>query len=400
MEKQNRECYQEAVEHFTVNSMAGQAQSEIARQLGQEGNGEAHLQKLASCSPEQDILAASLLLDPSVSTQKIAAAALVARDTDPTSLETFAPLYISNECDAECKMCGMRGPNAKLIRETASRGQVREQLEILRSRRMPGVAILAGEYRYGGQRKKMLGDAAEAMKWALEIGFSHILINIGSLERAEYERFFMGVDRDKQGALKPHLTMCTFQETYDTSVYARFMGSNPGNPRADFQRRIANFERAYEAGLRSANPGVLLGLNPDLTAEFLTLCAHVRHLDALGFSVYVSLPRLRKASGTVHHRGVSDEQLVRFVALVSLQCPESKIVISTRERPEIQRMLLPLIQVLTPGSPGVAPYTAEGARFEVEASQFEVLDQRPFETILNEHVREGAVIEGYDPGPE
>ncbi len=387
------------MKQFSVDPVTVQAQSEVARQLGQEGSGEARLEQLVSDNSQEDIQAASLLLDRSVATQQIATASQAERGALSARIETFAPLYISNECDAECKMCGMRGPNEKLLRETASRTRTREQLEILRARHMPGVAILAGEYRHGEHRDKMLGHGAEAMRAALEIGFSHILINIGSLEQDEYTEFFKGVDRDNRGALQPHLTMCTFQETYDPAVYARFMGSNPGNPRADFQRRLANFERAYEAGMRSANPGVLLGLNPDLTAEFLALCAHIRHLDGLGFSVYVSVPRLRKASGTELRKGVSDEQLVRFVALVSLQFPRAKVVISTRERPEIQRRLLPIIQVLTPGSPGVAPYTAHGARFEVEASQFEVLDQRPFEMILNEHAREGAVIEGYEPGP-
>ena len=399
MEKQNRECYQDTVKQFSVDPITVQDQSEIARQLGREGSGEAHLQQLASGACRDDVQAASLLFDRSITVEQIATASQRARDACSARIETFAPLYISNECDAECKMCGMRGPNDKLLRETASRTQVKEQLEILRARHMPGVAILAGEYRHGDHREKMLGQAAEAMERALESGFSHVLINVGSLEEDEYKKFFSGVDRDRQGALRPHLTMCTFQETYDPVVYSRFMGSNPGNPRADFQRRLSNFERAYAAGMRSANPGVLLGLNPDLTAEFLALCAHIRHLNDVGFSVYVSLPRLRKASGTEHRKGVSDDQLVRFVALVSLQFPRAKVVISTRERPEIQRRLLPIIQVLTPGSPGVAPYTAQGARFEVEASQFEVLDQRPFEAILNEHAKEGAVIEGYDPGP-
>ena len=387
------------MKQFSVDPITVQEQSEIARQLGRKASGEAHLQQLASGASRDDVQAASLLFDQSITTEQIATASQVARDAHSARIETFAPLYISNECDAECKMCGMRGPNAKLLRETASRTQIKEQLKILRERHMPGVAILAGEYKHGGHRKKMLDHASEAMKLALESGFSHILINVGSLEEDEYRRFFRGVDKDDRGALRPHLTMCTFQETYDREVYSRFMGSNPGNPRANFQRRLSNFERAYEAGMRSVNPGILLGLNPDLTAEFLALCAHIRHLDELGFSVYVSLPRLRKASGIEHRKGVSDDRLVRFVALVSLQFPRAKVVISTRERPEIQRRLLPIIQVLTPGSPGVAPYTAQGARFEVEASQFEVLDQRPFETILNEHVREGAVIEGYDPGP-
>ena len=36
-----------------------------------------------------------------------------------------------------------------------------------------------------------------------------------------------------------------------------------------------------------------------------------------------------------------------------------------------------------------APYTETGARFPLEASQFEVIDQRPIEEILGEYIAEG-----------
>jgi len=63
----------------------------------------------------------------------------------------------------------------------------------------------------------------------------------------------------------------------------------------------------------------------------------------------------------------------------------------------VQRRLLPVIGVLTPGSPGVAPYTPTGARFDLESSQFEVLDHRPIEAILGEYLDAGATIACYEP---
>ena len=56
-----------------------------------------------------------------------------------------------------------------------------------------------------------------------------------------------------------------------------------------------------------------------------------------------------------------------------------------------------MISVLTPGSPGVAPYTESDARFAIEESQFEVADQRPMEVILDEHVAAGITFDGYEP---
>jgi hypothetical protein len=54
---------------------------------------------------------------------------------------------------------------------------------------------------------------------------------------------------------------------------------------------------------------------------------------------------------------------------------------------------------LTAGSPGVAPYSDADARFEIESSQFEVADQRPFEIILGECLARGATIGCYEPSP-
>ena len=84
-------------------------------------------------------------------------------------------------------------------------------------------------------------------------------------------------------------------------------------------------------------------------------------------------------------------------AVLAIGLPEAKVVISTRESPAMQRWLLPVIGVLTPGSPGVAPYTETGARFEVEASQFEVLDHRPIESILGEIAAAGTIVDRYEP---
>jgi hypothetical protein len=246
----------------------------------------------------------------------------------------------------------------------------------------------------------MIARTAGALRAALARGFVHVLINIGALDPPEYGTLLADIPRGADGRVVPQVTMCTFQETYSPAVYARFMGTNPDNPRSDFTRRLENFDRARDAGMWVANPGVLLGLNPDVGYEVLALLAHVRHLARRGMDVYVSLPRLRKASGTPYPAGVGDDVLARIVAVLSFGAPDAKVVISTREPPAIQRRLLPVIGVLTPGSPGVAPYTETGARFELEASQFEVLDHRPIEAILGEHLAAGATIDCYEPAAQ
>jgi 2-iminoacetate synthase len=361
------------------------------------GEGAALASAAAAGAGCDDEALATLLLGRDVSTDALLALARARRDGAGFRFETFSPLYLTNECDAECRMCGMRGTNTQLVRETADERTVEVQLDILHRRGLRGVAILTGEYRHGVRRDAMLGRAAAALRAALARGFRHVLINIGALEASEYPVLLEGVPRTPDGRVAPQVTMCTFQETYDPATYARFMGVDQGNPRSDYRRRLENFDRAADAGLWAANPGVLLGLNPDVAWELLALLGHVRHLEARGMEVYVSLPRLRRASGAAYAAGVDADTLCRLVAVIALGAPAAKVVISTREPPPIQRRLAPVIGVLTPGSPGVAPYTASGARFDFEASQFEVLDHRPIETILGEYLAAGAVIDCFEP---
>src|SRR5436309_1385933 len=262
--------------------------------------------------------------------------------------------------------------------------------------------VEAGAVAAARARAAALGASASAAELATRAGAGATLIDeeLAALLLSPHVStgaLLAGGRRRRDGRVVPRVTMGTFQETYSPAAYARFMGTDPENPRSDFARRLTNFDRACDAGMWVANPGVLLGLNPDVAYELLALVAHVRHLRRRGMEVYVSLPRLRKASGTPYSAGVSDDLLCRLVAVLSLGLPEAKVVISTREPPAMQRRLLPVIGVLTPGSPGVAPYTETGARFELEASQFEVLDHRPIEAILGEILAAGATIDCYEP---
>jgi 2-iminoacetate synthase ThiH len=322
--------------------------------------------------------------------------AVHARAGRPRRLETFSPLYMTNTCDAECRMCGMRRDNAVLMRETATIAEVRAQLALLVRRGIRGVALLTGEYR-AARRPWALALTNEALRAALALGFRHVLINVGAIEAAEYSGLLADVPRTAEGTLGPKVTMCTFQETYSRALYAKFMGRAPDNPRADFDRRLANFDRARRAGMRVANPGILVGLNPDLGYEMVALALHARHLRARGMEVYLSVPRLRQTAGRHAQRGASDAEFIRLVAILALGLPDCKIVVTTREPAAIQHAVAPIVAVISAGSSAVAPYSETGARFPLAASQFEVIDQRPFETILRDHLVHSDPIENFQP---
>jgi len=338
---------------------------------------------------------AVLWFAPQITTEDLYETACLRPARRGRRLETFSPLYMTNTCDAECRMCGMRRDNRALTRETAPVDGVIEQLRILTERGMRAVALLTGEYRKDN-RAWALDYVNQALQATQAMEFKHVLINVGSIDEPEFARLLAGVARHADGSVRPKLTMCTFQETYSREVYTKFMGSDPDNPRADFDRRLTNFDRAQRAGMRVANPGILVGLNPDLAFEMNALARHTRHLLGLGMEVYLSVPRLRQIAGSHAQRGASDEQFVRLVSLLSLGMPAAKIVITTREDAPMQAKLAPIVTVLSAGSAAVAPYTPTGARFPLETSQFEVIDQRRFEDVLRQHLG-NAHIQNFDP---
>jgi 2-iminoacetate synthase len=329
-------------------------------------------------------------------TEALYAAAMATHQRRAPRLETFSPLYMTNTCDAECRMCGMRRDNTALKRETVEIADVEAQLRILYARGMHAVALLTGEYRTAN-RAWALQYVNQALRVTQALRFTHVLINVGSIDAHEFDTLLAGIERHADGSVQPKLTMCTFQETYSRPAYAKFMGTDPDNPRADFDRRLSNFDRAYRAGMRVANPGILVGLNPNLAFEMAALTLHAQHLLALGMEVYLSVPRLRQIAGGRTQGGVRDDDFIRLVSLLSLGLPACKIVITTRENASIQHQLVPIVTVLSAGSAAVAPYTESGARFPLDTSQFEVIDQRPFEEILGEHLTPGSAIENFQP---
>jgi 2-iminoacetate synthase len=339
---------------------------------------------------------AALWGSPRLDTEALYELALALRQEHPVQLETFSPLYMTNTCDAECRMCGMRRENRALQRQTADLAEVENQLQVLSGRGMHAVSLLTGEYG-PARRPWALGYVNQALRATQRLRFGHVLINVGSIDEAEFETLLDGVARHEDGAVVPKLTMCTFQETYSREHYTKFMGQDPGNPRADYDRRLSNFDRSFRAGIRVANPGILVGLNPDLCLEMTALALHTRHLLELGMEVYLSVPRLRQIAGSHNQRGADDEQFFRLVSLLTIGLPECKVVLTTREPTEIQHKLVPLVSVLSAGSAAVTPYTEAGAHFPLEASQFEVIDQRPFERILAEYLPERSPIANFEP---
>ncbi|GAB1640131.1 3-methyl-2-indolic acid synthase [Krasilnikovia sp. MM14-A1259] len=339
--------------------------------------------------------ALALWQDRTITTAELIAAAEARCTAREPRLHTFVPLYTTNHCDSECKMCSMRKGNARMERKFSGRNEILEQLDILYTHEgVRGVGFLTGEYQDKYTRLSTAFRIGWAMRAALDMGFERIYFNIGSMEPDEIDVLGEWVRPTEP------ITMCVFQESYDRQTYRRFMGDTPLSvPKADFERRVVSFDRWLDAGFRYVNPGVLVGLHDDLAAELVDLVAHGTHLRERGAVVDLSLPRMRPANASRDTTRVKDDEYLRMLAVVAFTCPDQRLVLTTREPQEFQDRAVGLAGVFSPGSPDVAPYRAgTQAQNDANTSQFLVADLRRPRHILSRLEASGMRVDHFvDP---
>lgn len=294
--------------------------------------------------------------------------------------ETFVPIFVTNYCQSECKMCGMRQGNSKLVRKFSGKKKIEEQLAILREvDGVSGVGFLTGEYQDKYTRYVNAFFTGWAINTAIKLGFEKIFFNIGSMTLDEIEVLGEWLPQGEE-----KITMCVFQETYNLEKYKRFMGEDSAEiPKADFWRRINSFDNWLDAGFKTVNPGFLVGLH-DPQEELVNILFHIEHLTRRGAKIYVSVPRLRPALGASNRTVVSDDIYIRLIATIAYFSPHAGIVLTTREDMEFQDKVLPFARTLSPGSPDVTPYRwQEEAPNDEYSSQFLIPDHRRPRDILN-----------------
>lgn len=343
----------------------------------------------------REAIALALWEDRSISTEELKAAAEARCATRTPRLHTFVPLYTTNYCDSECKMCSMRKGNLRLDRKFSGRKEITAQLEILYHHEgVRGVGLLTGEYEDKHTRLSSAFRIGWAIRTALDMGYERVYFNIGSMEPDEIDVLGEWIGHEEP------VTMCVFQESYDKATYGRFMGqTSAGVPKADFARRVVSFDRWLDAGFRYVNPGVLVGLHDDLSAEIVSLVSHGAHLRARGAVVDLSVPRMRPAMTSRDTTRVNDDDYLRMMSAVAFTCPEQRLVLTTREPQEFQDVAMGLAGVISPGSPDVAPYRPDSrARNDETSSQFLVADLRRPRHILSRIEAGGSPVEHFvDP---
>jgi 2-iminoacetate synthase len=289
------------------------------------------------------------------------------------TIQMYAPLYLSNECQNICTYCGFSLDN-KIKRKTLLDSEIKQEVGALKQLGFDHVLLVSGEANYTVNINYFL-NAIEQIK----NDFSIISVEVQPLLQEEYERLFeAGV-----------YSVLVYQETYHKEVYKKY---HTKGKKSNFDFRLDTPDRIGKAGIHKIGLGVLLGLEDWRTDSFF----NALHLDYLQKKYWqtkysVSFPRLRPAEGIIEPNFIMDDKdLTQLICAYRLWNEDLEISISTRENEKFRNNIIPIGTTsmsagskTNPGGYVVDPQSLE---------QFEISDERSVTEIA-----EMITQKGYEP---
>ncbi|MFL9830352.1 2-iminoacetate synthase ThiH [Flavobacterium sp. ARAG 55.4] len=289
------------------------------------------------------------------------------------TIQMYAPLYLSNECQNICTYCGFSLDN-KIKRKTLTDSEIKLEVEALKKAGFDHVLLVTGEANYTVNINYFL-NAIEQIR----TDFSIISVEVQPLSQEEYEQLHQaGV-----------YSVLVYQETYHQEVYKKY---HTKGKKSNFDFRLDTPDRIGKAGIHKIGLGVLLGLEDWRTDSFF----NALHLDYLQKTYWqtkysVSFPRLRPAEGIIEPNFIMDDKdLTQLICAYRLWNEDLEISISTRENEKFRNNIIPLGTTsmsagskTNPGGYVVDPQSLE---------QFEISDERSvaeIATIISQR--------GYEP---
>jgi len=280
------------------------------------------------------------------------------------TIQLFAPMYLSNECQNICTYCGF-SQNNPVLRKTLNKKQILKEVEIIKSYGYDHILLVTGE------ANKTVG--MDYFKFALEIikpHFAHISMEVQPLEQKEYEELIpYGLN-----------TVLVYQETYREEDYKKH---HPKGKKSNFYYRLDTPDRLGRAGIHKIGLGALIGLEDWRTDSFFC-AAHLDYLEKQYWETKysISFPRLRPFSGGLEPKvAMNDKELVQLICAYRIFNEEVELSLSTRESEKFRDNVFKLgVTTMSAGSktdPG--GYAAEEEALE----QFEISDERSPKEIAN-----------------
>ena len=291
----------------------------------------------------------------------------------------FTPLYIANYCENYCVYCGFNCYN-HINRMKLNMEQIEKEMQVIADSGMEEILILTGESRAMSD-VKYIGEACKlARKYFRMVG-----VEIYPVNTDEYHYLHeCGVD---------YVTV--FQETYDNVKYEtlHLMGHKRVWPyRFDAQ------ERALRGGMRGVAFSALLGLS-DFRKDALASALHVYYLQRKYPHAEMSLscPRLRPIinNDKINPLDVGEKELCQVLCAYRIFMPFVGITVSSRESKSFRDGIVKIAatKVSAGVSTGIGDHESKYTGKEAEGAegdeQFEINDERSFETMYEEMSEEG-----------
>ncbi|MEJ5103586.1 2-iminoacetate synthase ThiH [Chryseobacterium sp. MYb328] len=289
------------------------------------------------------------------------------------TIQLYAPLYLSNECQNICTYCGFSLDN-NLRRKTLSDTELIIETSVLKSMGVNHVLLVSGE------ANKIVGVPyfQNAVR-LLRPHFSNISIEVQPLEEEEYKLLH------EEGV---H-SVLVYQETYHQEVYKEY---HPKGKKSNFHFRLDTPDRIGRAGIHKMGLGVLLGLEDWRVDSFF----NALHIDYLQKQYWkskfsVSFPRLRPAEGIIEPNFImEDKDLLQLICAYRIWNEDLEISVSTRENETFRNHIVSL--GATTMSAGSKTNPGGYAVDQESLEQFETSDERSMEEIKNMIKKSG-----YDP---
>ena len=291
----------------------------------------------------------------------------------------FTPLYIANYCENYCVYCGFNCYK-HINRMKLNMEQIEKEMQVIADSGMEEILILTGESRAMSD-VKYIGEACKlARKYFRMVG-----VEIYPVNTDEYRYLHeCGVD---------YVTV--FQETYDNVKYEtlHLMGHKRVWPyRFDAQ------ERALRGGMRGVAFSALLGLS-DFRKDALASALHVYYLQRKYPHAEMSLscPRLRPIinNDKINPLDVGEKELCQVLCAYRIFMPFVGITVSSRESKSFRDGIVKIAatKVSAGVSTGIGDHESKYTGKEAEGAegdeQFEINDERSFETMYEDMSEEG-----------
>ncbi|TCP26740.1 tyrosine lyase ThiH [Tenacibaculum skagerrakense] len=278
------------------------------------------------------------------------------------TIQMYAPMYLSNECQNICTYCGFSFTN-KIPRRTLTDDEILKEVEFLKKKGYDHILLVTGE------ANKTVGvDYINNAIQLIKSHFANITIEVQPLDQNEYELL-------KDNGL---YAVLVYQETYHKEEYKKH---HPKGKKSNFDYRLETPDRLGKAGVHKIGLGALFGLE-DWRADSFFTALHLKYLQKTYWKTKysISFPRLRPHSGGLEPKvEMTDSDLVQLICAYRMFDEDVELSISTREsevfRNHIVQLGITSISAESKTNPG--GYTVEPQSLE----QFQISDERSTEEV-------------------